>query len=241
MADFKQVVSAHVRLARREDMPHVLALIQQLADFERLTEMCVATVAKLEATIFKQEPFQGPTVLLLELSTSSPSSPSKFLSAEEPITDPHASEEGPSHKTPLAESPSKRFISDLQNPHGTSCDIVLRAPIKDSQALAFKSAEDRTVAGFVLFFPNYSTFLAKPGFYIEDLYVRECFRGNGFGSILLKSVARLAVELDYGRVEWCVLDWNENAIKFYKGIGANLLPEWRICRLTGEALNTCGS
>lgn len=237
MAEFKQVVSAHLRLAKREDVPHVLALIQQLADFERLTEMCVATVAKLEASLFAQEPFHGPTVLLLELSTSSISPGEGTL----PSDHSPASVEDPSQKTEFAENPSKSFIQEIRNLHGTVHDIVLRAPIKDSQALTFKSAEDRTVAGFVLFFPNFSTFLAKPGFYIEDLYVRECFRGHGFGTILLKSVARLAVELDYGRVEWCVLDWNENAIKFYDGIGAKLLPEWRICRLTGEALSTCGS
>ncbi|KAI5058286.1 hypothetical protein GOP47_0026456 [Adiantum capillus-veneris] len=227
MAEFRQVVSAHVRLARREDMPHVLALIQQLAEFERLTEMCVATVAKLEATLFKQEPLQGPTVLLLELSSSG--------------EHPHASAEDPSHNSVSADIPLKNFLSDIHNPHGTAHNIILKSPIKDSHALAFKSAEDRTIAGFVLFFPNYSTFLAKPGFYIEDLYVRECYRGHGFGTILLKSVARLAVALDYGRVEWCVLDWNMNAIKFYEGIGAKLLPEWRICRLTGEALDICGS
>ncbi|MCO5594332.1 hypothetical protein L7F22_048362 [Adiantum nelumboides] len=222
MAEFKQVVSANVRLARREDMPHVLALIQQLADFERLTEMCVATVAKLEATLFKQEPLQGPTVLLLELSSSGEHPP---ISGDDSL-----------QKSSSSDNSLQSFLSDLQNPHGTAHEIILQSPIKDSQAFAFKSTEDRTIAGFVLFFPNYSTFLAKPGFYIE-----ECYRGQGFGTILLKSVARLAVALDYGRVEWCVLDWNVNAIKFYEGIGAKLLPEWRICRLTGEAMNICGS
>lgn len=213
MAEFKHVVTAHVRLARLEDMPHVLALIQQLADFERLTEMCVATVPKLEATLLKHGPFQGPTVLLLELSTSLVSS---TLSS--------SSEEG--------------LGSVFQE---TAREIELRSPIQDPQALAFRSGEERTIAGFVLFFPNYSTFLATPGFYIEDLYVRECFRGHGFGTLLLKTVAQLAVKLDYGRVEWCVLDWNQNAIKFYESMGAKMLHEWRICRLTGEALGICGS
>ena len=94
------------------------------------------------------------------------------------------------------------------------------------------------VGGFVLFFPNYSTFLGKPGFYVEDLFVRECYRRKGFGKMLLSAVAAQAVKMGYGRVEWVVLDWNVNAIKFYEEMGANVLQEWRICRLTGEALQS---
>lgn len=93
-----------------------------------------------------------------------------------------------------------------------------------------------TVAGFVLFFPNYSTFLAKPGFYIEDIFVRECYRRKGLGKILFSAVAAQASKMGYGRVEWVVLDWNVNAITFYEQMGAQILPDWRICRLTGEAL-----
>lgn len=94
------------------------------------------------------------------------------------------------------------------------------------------------VAGFVLFFPNYSTFLAKPGFYIEDLFVRESYRRKGLGKMMLSAVARQAVAMGYGRVEWVVLDWNTNAIKFYEEMGANVMQEWRVCRLTGDALQT---
>lgn len=93
-----------------------------------------------------------------------------------------------------------------------------------------------TVAGFVLFFRNYSTFLAKPGFYIEDLFVRESYRRKGLGTMLLSAVAKQAVEMGYGRVEWVVLDWNVNAINFYKQMGADVMQEWRVCRLTGDAL-----
>ena len=92
------------------------------------------------------------------------------------------------------------------------------------------------VGGFVLFFPNYSTFLGKPGFYVEDMFVRECYRRKGFGKMLLSAVAAQAVKMGYGRVEWAVLDWNVNAIKFYEEMGAKVLQEWRICRLTDEAL-----
>ena len=91
--------------------------------------------------------------------------------------------------------------------------------------------------GFVLFFHNYSTFLGKPGLYIEDLYVDESFRRRGFGSALLLYVARLAGERDCGRLEWSVLDWNEPAINFYKKLGAVPMSEWTVFRVTGENLN----
>jgi GNAT superfamily N-acetyltransferase len=88
--------------------------------------------------------------------------------------------------------------------------------------------------GFALFFKNYSTFLTKPGLYLEDLYVQEAYRGQGIGKALLKAVVQIAQERSYGRVEWSVLDWNETAIAFYKKMGADILPDWRICRVTGE-------
>ncbi|KAL9402678.1 hypothetical protein Peur_006527 [Populus x canadensis] len=108
----------------------------------------------------------------------------------------------------------------------------------DPEAETFKNGTngDVVVAGFVLFFPNFSTFLGKPGFYVEDLFVRECYRRKGLGKLLLSAVASQAVKMGYGRVEWVVLDWNVNAIKFYEEMGADVLPEWRICRLTGPAL-----
>ncbi len=95
---------------------------------------------------------------------------------------------------------------------------------------------DGKVVAFALFFTNFSTFLAKPGLYLEDLYVQPSHRGAGLGTALLTRLARIAVQRDYGRFEWSVLDWNEDAIRFYRRMGAAVLPEWRICRLTGEAL-----
>ncbi|RVW74157.1 putative acetyltransferase NATA1-like [Vitis vinifera] len=119
--------------------------------------------------------------------------------------------------------------------------VNLDLPIADPESQEFGSGGDAVVAGFVLFFPNYSTFLGKPGFYIEDLYVRDCYRRKGFGKMLLSAVATQAVKMGYGRVEWCVLDWNVNAIKFYEEMGAQVLQEWRICRLTGDALQAYGN
>jgi GNAT superfamily N-acetyltransferase len=91
-------------------------------------------------------------------------------------------------------------------------------------------------AGFALFFHNFSTFLGKPGIYLEDLYVRPEFRGAGVGRALLVHLAGLAKERNCGRLEWSVLDWNEPAIGFYRSIGASPVSGWTVYRVTGEAL-----
>lgn len=99
---------------------------------------------------------------------------------------------------------------------------------------------DGQIVGFALFFTNFSTFLGLPGLYLEDLYVRPAHRGHGFGKAMLTHLAGLALERGCGRFEWSVLDWNENAIRFYQRMGAAVLPEWRICRVTGESLQHFG-
>lgn len=91
-------------------------------------------------------------------------------------------------------------------------------------------------AGFAIFFRNYSTFLARPGLHLEDLFVVPELRGQGVGKALLLQVARLAHQRGCGRMEWTVLDWNQPAIAFYESIGARRLTEWQICRLAGPAL-----
>lgn len=96
-------------------------------------------------------------------------------------------------------------------------------------------------AGFALFFHNFSTFLGKPGIYLEDLFVLPKFREKGVGTALFTYLARLAVERKCGRLEWAVLAWNEPAIKFYESMGAVCLSDWRIFRLTGEALARRGA
>ncbi|HWA71363.1 MAG TPA: GNAT family N-acetyltransferase [Polyangiaceae bacterium] len=94
-------------------------------------------------------------------------------------------------------------------------------------------AADRLL-GFALFFGTYSTFLTRPGVYLEDLFVLESERGKGIGRALLSEVRRIAEARGAGRLEWSVLDWNENAIRFYRGFGAEVLPDWRICRIVLE-------
>jgi GNAT superfamily N-acetyltransferase len=97
------------------------------------------------------------------------------------------------------------------------------------------------LVAFALFFVNFSTFLGKPGMYLEDLYVQPAARGEGVGKRLLLHLAQLAVARDYGRFEWSVLDWNANAIAFYQKMGATVMPDWRICRVTGAALQALGA
>lgn len=98
--------------------------------------------------------------------------------------------------------------------------------------------DDSNPIGFALFFHNYSTFLGKPGIYLEDLFVRPQYRGKGVGKQLLQYLARLALERNSGRLEWWVLDWNSEAIDFYQRIGAKAMDEWTVYRVTGPELTT---
>lgn len=121
---------------------------------------------------------------------------------------------------------------------------VTEAALRDSLFGARPYAECLLVqdagidVGFALFFHNYSTFLAKPGIYLEDLYVRPAARGRGAGKALLKHLARLAVARGCGRLEWSVLDWNAPAIAFYESLGAKAQQEWTIYRVTDAALHS---
>jgi GNAT superfamily N-acetyltransferase len=153
-----------LRPANATDVGLILQFIRDLAEYEKLTDECVATEETLRASLFG--------------------------------------------KKPAAES-----------------------------VLAFCDDEP---AGFALYFTNFSTFLAKPGLYLEDLFVKPRFRQQGVGRRLLLYLAKLANERGYGRMEWSVLDWNEPAIAFYASLGARPLKEWRICRLTGPALEQFG-
>jgi len=146
--------------ATPRDIPEVLAMIEALADFEKLRHLCVATEAALQTALF----------------------------GAQPVAEVLVGWEG-------------------------------RAPV-----------------AFALFFHNFSTFLGRKGLYLEDLFVRPPYRGCGYGRALLVHLARIAVARECGRFEWAVLDWNVAAIGFYESLGATLLPDWRITRLTGDAL-----
>lgn len=146
--------------AKRGDIGEILAMIRELAEYERLSHLCVSTEAELSRALFGTPP--RAEVLL-----------------------------GTERGHPVC---------------------------------------------FALFFHNFSTFLGKPGLYLEDLYVRPAHRRKGFGRAMLARLAALARARDCGRFEWSVLDWNEPAIRFYESLGAAILPDWRITRVTGDAL-----
>jgi GNAT superfamily N-acetyltransferase len=149
-----------LRAAESHDVPAIVGLIRELAEFEKLSHLCQATAEALTPHLFGGKP--------------------------------------------VAEC----VVGEVQG----------------------------EVVAFALFFTNFSTFLAKPGLYLEDLYIQPAHRGNGLGKALLKHLAGVAAERGCGRFEWCVLDWNENAIAFYEGAGATVMPDWRLCRMTGERL-----
>lgn len=108
---------------------------------------------------------------------------------------------------------------------------------RKSAEVLLADIDDKPVA-FALFFHNYSTFLAKPGLYLEDLFVEPEFRGFGVGKALLRELAKIAVDRGCGRMEWWVLDWNEPAIEFYKSLGADPMSDWTVFRLSGESLKS---
>ncbi|HXH39418.1 MAG TPA: GNAT family N-acetyltransferase [Thermoanaerobaculia bacterium] len=149
-----------IREATESDVPLILQFIRDLAEYEKLAHLVVATEEQLHATLFGNPRF---------------------------------------------------------------AEVVI-------------AEEDGTAAGFAIFFHNYSTFLAQPGIYLEDLYVKPEYRGRGYGKALLARLAQIARERNCGRVEWAVLDWNEPSIAFYKSLGARPMEEWRTFRLTGDAL-----
>lgn len=138
-----------------------------------------------------------------------------------------------------------RFIRDLAEyerllPEVEATEDKLRATLfpadRAPAAHVVLAEEDGTPAGFALYFFNFSTFLAKPGLYLEDLFVAPAYRDRGIGKSLLLHLARLANARGCGRMEWSVLDWNESAKGFYRSLGAVELTDWRINRLTGPAL-----
>jgi GNAT superfamily N-acetyltransferase len=124
---------------------------------------------------------------------------------------------------------------------GTAAALAEHLFGSPSHAEAMVVEHQGQLIGFALFFKTYSTFLTQPGIHLEDIYVQEPYRAQGIGTALLRSVAQLAVERNYGRLEWTVLDWNENAIAFYRKMGADVLPDWKICRVMDQSLQILGN
>ncbi|KFH41217.1 N-acetyltransferase-like protein [Hapsidospora chrysogenum ATCC 11550] len=175
-------MEAVVRHARREDVPTILEIIQELADYENESDAVKATVGTLEATI-----------------AFAPSSATGANTSSIPNTEPT--------------SPSRP----------ARC-ILLFTP-------------EGAPAGMALYFYNYSTWRAKPGIYLEDLFVRPEHRKKGYGKRLLVELAKEVVAMDGGRLEWSVLKWNEPSIKFYESIGARAMNDWVGMRVDGPGLD----
>ena len=136
-----------------------------------------------------------------------------------------------------------KFIQELAEYEKLSHEVTatedqLRSTLFGARPVAevVIASHDDVPVGFAVFFANYSTFLGKPGLYLEDLFVRPAARGNGIGRALLEYLARLTVERGWGRLEWRVLDWNEPSIAFYRKLGAEPLDDWTVFRVTGGAL-----
>ncbi|KAK0620657.1 acyl-CoA N-acyltransferase [Immersiella caudata] len=173
---------ATVRHARREDVPAILSLIRELADYEHELQSVEAT----EATLLS-------TIAFADATSVSPSQETGL---------------------PVTEAPS---------------------PSKPARCLVLVTPEG-TTAGIALYFYNYSTWRARPGIYLEDLYVKQTERKKGYGKRLLVELAKEVVAMQGGRLEWSVLKWNEPSIKFYEGIGAKMMSEWVGMRVDGEGL-----
>ena len=135
-----------------------------------------------------------------------------------------ADHEGHAH---LATATPQRLEAELFGP-GSACECLI-------------GEQDGETVAFALFFHNFSTFLCRKGLYLEDLFVRPAARGLGMGKLLLQRLARIAVERGCGRFEWGVLEWNVDAQAFYRRMGATMLPDWRVCRVTGDALQALGA
>jgi GNAT superfamily N-acetyltransferase len=117
-------------------------------------------------------------------------------------------------------------------------DAALFGPRPAAEVLIARVAANRArAAGFALFFHTFSTFTGRRSLWLEDLFVRPEHRGLGIGKALLAHLAALARERDCARFEWAVLEWNEPALRFYESLGATVLPDWRICRMTGDAID----
>ncbi len=121
-------------------------------------------------------------------------------------------------------------------PQALATHLFGARPAAEAVVAELDGADREGIVGFALYFTNFSTFLGRPGLYLEDLYVRPAARGRGVGRALLEHLGALAVARGCGRFEWSVLEWNAHAIAFYERMGAQLLPDWRICRVTGDAL-----
>lgn len=156
-------IQSPIRPARPEDVPDILEMIAELAEFEKLSDQLIATETDFQNALFSENPAAEALV----------------------ATDP---------------------------------------------------ADPENLVGYAIFFSTFSTFVGKTGIWLEDIYVKPEFRGSKLGKLLLQTLAGITKERGAGRLEWCVLDWNQRAIDFYEHIGSDVMPDWRICRMNRDEL-----
>lgn len=140
-----------------------------------------------------------------------------------------------------------KFIKELADYEKLLHEVVATEEVLEQWIFDKEKAEvifamvDEEEVGFALFFHNFSTFLGRAGIYLEDLYVKPEYRGNGYGKAILNQLAKIAVERGCGRLEWWCLDWNKPSIDFYRSLGAEAMDEWTVYRITGETLRKMGA
>ncbi|EON69791.1 hypothetical protein W97_09054 [Coniosporium apollinis CBS 100218] len=192
-----------LRFATREDVPIILGLIKELAEYENASDSVEATEASLALT--------------LALAPSSHHHNSHHK---------HGSSSNNDNSKPLPDAPlSSSSHSPPTQSSGYAKTILITAKPEDE------------VAGMALYFHNYSTWRAKPGIYLEDLFVKPKYRKRGYGTLLLKELAKEVVRIDGGRLEWSCLKWNEPSLKFYESLGAKQMDGWVGLRVDGEELD----
>ncbi|CAH9078263.1 unnamed protein product [Cuscuta europaea] len=206
---------ARVRLPTKTDVPHLHKLMQQMASYHNYTQVFTATETSISANLFGSDdfpsgtpPFYSATALLLDVSRS-----------------------------PLVGCSSHNVFCPVLK----AVDLVESVDDRESEKYLSQEEEGNggggvVVAGYVLFYPSYSGYFQSPSIFMENLYVRECYRGIGLGKMLFSAVASKAAVLGFCTIDWLVVGWNEEAIEFYRGMGGQIMADVKRFRLSGEAL-----
>nr|GMC56536.1 probable acetyltransferase NATA1-like [Ipomoea batatas]GME08304.1 probable acetyltransferase NATA1-like [Ipomoea batatas] len=202
-------IHARVRLAVKTDVPHLHKLMQQMASYHDYTKVFTSTETSISTNIFDSNPcppFYSATALILEVSPN-PFPPAGPAAGFDPV-----------YKT-----------------------LHLGSAVADPESETYESPQEGdnnvvVVAGYILFYPSYSGYFEKPSIFLENLYVRECYREFGLGKMLLSAMAARAATLGFSTVDWLVVGWNVKAIEFYVGMGGQIMQDVKRFRLSGEGL-----
>ncbi|MCD9638615.1 Diamine acetyltransferase 1 [Datura stramonium] len=215
---FSHQISARIRLATELDVPLLHKLITQMAEYHGLSQIFTTTETSLYNNLFKSSspPFHSPTALILEIS------PNPFPQI-----------------TKLPDLSTTNFVPIIKNNYNLDRMEILD-PELETYRSKFTGHDNNNcnvyVAGHVLVYPSYNGFFEKPGLFLDQMFVRKCYRGVRLGKLLFSVVASQAVKMGMGMVDWLVADWNEETIHFYEKMGSHYIPEYRLCKLYGDQL-----